>query len=166
MSAFVRRHESPFDFPGLKIVQSTSESKAINHIKATIMVIAGSGMCTGGRIKHHLVHNITRAQSTIMFVGYQAVGTLGRRIVNGEKQVRILGQEYPVNAKVVQVNGFSAHADKNELLEWLSGLKKSPRKVFIVHGEPDSALHFGDFIRQKTGWEVLVPAYEDEVVLD
>jgi len=166
MSAFVRRHESPFDFPGLKMVQSTSESKAINHIKATIMVIAGSGMCTGGRIKHHLVHNITRAQSTIMFVGYQAVGTLGRRIVNGEKQVRILGQEYPVNAKVVQVNGFSAHADKNELLEWLSGLKKSPRKVFIVHGEPDSALHFGDFIRQKTGWEVLVPAYEDEVVLD
>lgn len=166
MSAFIRRHESPFDFPGLKMVQSTSQSKAINHIKGTIMVIAGSGMCTGGRIKHHLIHNITRPQSTIMFVGYQAVGTLGRRIVNGEKQVRILGQEYPVNARVVQVNGFSAHADKNELLQWLSGLKKSPRKVFIVHGEPDSALHFGDFIRQKTGWEVLVPAYQDEVVLD
>lgn len=101
-----------------------------------------------------------------MFVGYQAVGTLGRRIVNGEKEVRILGMEYPVNARIARINGFSAHADKEELLEWLSGLKKPPKKVFIVHGESESACEFGDYLREKTGWPVAVPAYQDEVVLD
>jgi metallo-beta-lactamase family protein len=166
MTEFVENHESPFNFPGLKIVGTTEESKAINHIKGTIMVIAGSGMCTGGRIKHHLVNNITKPENTIMFVGYQAVGTLGRRIVNGEKEVRILGQNYPVNAKVVRINGFSAHADKDELLEWLSGLKRPPKKLFVVHGESDSAHHFADYISQKTGWQVAVPAYQHEVVLD
>ena len=130
------------------------------------MVIAGSGMCTGGRIKHHLVNNITRPENTVMFVGYQAVGTLGRRIVNGEKEVRILGQEYPVKARIARINGFSAHADKEELFEWLSELKKPPRKLFIVHGEAESANEFGEYIREKTGWQVAVPAYQDEVVLD
>ena len=166
MTEFIRRNKSPFEFPGLKMAGTSDESKAINHIRSTIMVIAGSGMCTGGRIKHHLVNNITRAENTIMFVGYQAVGTLGRRIVNGEKEVRILGQEYPVNARIARINGFSAHADKEELYEWLSGLKKPPRKVFVVHGESESANEFGDYIREKTGWDVAVPAYQDEVVLD
>ncbi|MHC4750817.1 MAG: MBL fold metallo-hydrolase RNA specificity domain-containing protein [Planctomycetota bacterium] len=166
MTEFVENHESPFNFPGLKIVGTTEESKAIKHIKGTIMVIAGSGMCTGGRVKHHLVNNITKPENTIMFVGYQAVGTLGRRIVNGEKEVRILGQNYPVNAKVVRINGFSAHADKDELLKWLSGLKRPPKKLFVVHGESESAHHFGDYISQKTGWKVAVPAYQDEIVLD
>jgi len=166
MTAFMRRNKSPFEFPGLKMAGTSDESKAINHIRGTIMVIAGSGMCTGGRIKHHLVNNITRPENTIMFVGYQAVGTLGRRIVNGEKEVRILGQEYPVVARIARINGFSAHADKEELFEWLSGLKKPPRKLFVVHGEAESANKFGDYIREKTGWEVAVPAYQDEVVLD
>jgi len=166
MAEFVRNDESPFDFPGLKITGTTDESKAINHIKGTVMVIAGSGMCTGGRIKHHLVNNITRPESTIMFVGYQAAGTLGRRIVDGEKEVRILGKEYPVKARVARINGFSAHADKEELLSWLSGLKRPPRKLFVVHGESESARHFGDYISQKTGWHVTVPAYQDEIVLD
>jgi metallo-beta-lactamase family protein len=130
------------------------------------MIIAGSGMCTGGRIKHHLVNNITHRRNTIMFVGYQAVGTLGRRIVDGDKEVRILGQEYPVKARVVRINGFSAHADKEELLQWLSGLKRPPRKLFVVHGESESALHFGDYIRRETGWQVDVPAYQDEIILD
>ena len=166
MTEFMRRKKSPFEFPGLKMAGTSDESKAINHIRGTIMVIAGSGMCTGGRIKHHLVNNITRPGNTIMFVGYQAVGTLGRQIVNGEKEVRILGQEYPVNARIARINGFSAHADKEELFEWLSGLKKPPRKLFVVHGESESANKFGDYIREKTGWEVAVPAYQDEVVLD
>jgi len=95
MTEFMRRNKSPFEFSGLKMAGTSDESKAINHIRGTIMVIAGSGMCTGGRIKHHMVNNITRPENTIMFVGYQANGTLGRRIVNGEKEVRILGQEYP-----------------------------------------------------------------------
>jgi metallo-beta-lactamase family protein len=166
MTEFMRRNKSPFEFPGLKMAGTSDESKAINHIRGTIMVIAGSGMCTGGRIKHHLVNNITRPENTIMFVGYQAVGTLGRRIVNGEKEVRILGQEYPVIARIAKINGFSAHADKEELFEWLSGLKKPPRKLFVVHGEAESANKFSDYIREKTGWEVTVPAYQDEVVLD
>jgi metallo-beta-lactamase family protein len=166
MTEFMRRNKSPFEFPGLKMAGTSDESKAINHIRGTIMVIAGSGMCTGGRIKHHLVNNITRPGNTIMFVGYQAVGTLGRQIVNGEKEVRILGQDYPVNARIARINGFSAHADKEELFEWLSGLKKPPRKLFVVHGESESANKFGDYIRKKTGWEVAVPAYQDEVVLD
>jgi len=166
MSEFVRKLQSPFNFPGLKIVETTSQSKAINHIKGTVAVIAGSGMCTGGRIKHHLVNNISRPESTIMFVGYQANGTLGRRIVNGEKQVRILGQERQVKAKVVQVNGFSAHADRDELFKWLTGLKKPPRRLFVVHGESESAQHFGDYVSRKTGWKVSVPEYQDEFTLD
>ncbi|MCJ7776875.1 MAG: MBL fold metallo-hydrolase [Sedimentisphaerales bacterium] len=166
MAEFIRKHKSPFDFPELKMTDTTSQSKAINHIKGTIMVIAGSGMCTGGRIKHHLVQNISRPESTVMFVGYQANGTLGRQIVDGQKNVRILGQNYPVRAKVVQVSGFSAHADKEELLNWLTGLKKPPRRLFVVHGEPQSAQHFAEEVVQKTGWKVSVPAYQDEITLD
>jgi len=162
MNEFMRRNKSPFEFPGLKMAGTSDESKAINHLRNPVMIIAGSG----GRIKHHLVNNITKPENTIMFVGYQAVGTLGRRLVNGEKKVRILGQQYPVIARIARINGFSAHADKEELFEWLSGLKKPPRKLFIVHGESESANKFGDYIREKTGWEVTVPAYQDEVVLD
>jgi len=166
MVEFVRRHRSPFNFPGLKMVETTEQSKAINHIKGTVAVIAGSGMCTGGRIKHHLVNNISRPKSTIMFVGYQANGTLGRQIVDGQKQVRILGQEHQVKARVVQVSGFSAHADRDELFKWLTDLKKPPRRLFIVHGEPDSARHFADYVGQKTSWKVSVPDYQDEFTLD
>jgi metallo-beta-lactamase family protein len=166
MAERVKNHESPFEFKGLKITGTSDESKAINHIKGTIMVIAGSGMCTGGRIKHHLVNNISSSENTIMFVGYQAIGTLGRRIVDGETEVRILGKQRQVKAKIVRVHGFSAHADKDELLQWLSGLKKPPRKLFVVHGEADSARAFAEYAHEKTNWPVMVPAYQDEVVLD
>ena len=166
MTEFVEHNESPFKFPGLNMVGTSEQSKALNHMKGTIMVIAGSGMCTGGRVKHHLVNNIGNPLNTIMFVGYQAVGTLGRRIVDGEKEVRILGQDYRIKARVVRINGFSAHADRDELFKWLGGLKRPPRKVFVVHGESESARRFGDYLRQKTGWQVVVPAYQDEIVLD
>jgi len=165
MRRLLQKHESPFEFPGLKFTESTKESKAINAIKGTVMVIAGSGMCTAGRIKHHLANNISRPESTLMFVGYQAVGTLGRRIVDGDPEVRILGVNYPVKARVVQIQGFSAHADRDELLQWLGTLKKPPRKLFVVHGEAQSAQHFAEFIREKTGWNVEVPDYQEEVVL-
>ncbi len=166
MRRLMQNHDSPFQFPGLTFTDTTSESKAINSIRSPIIVIAGSGMCTAGRIKHHLANNIARPESTIMFVGYQAVGTLGRRIVDGDKEVRILGAHHPVNARVVQIHGFSAHADKEELLTWLSSLKKTPRRLFIVHGEAESAKSFGRFIHEKTGWEVTVPAYQDEAILN
>ena len=166
MQERMANHRSPFKFSGLKFVETSDESKAINNIKGTVMVIAGSGMCTGGRIKHHLANNIEDAKNTIMFVGYQAVGTLGRSILEGEKEVRILGQMRTVMAKIVKINGFSAHADKDELLKWLVELKEAPRRVFVVHGEMKSANKFGEFVRRNTGWQVTVPAYNDEFELD
>ena len=166
MSRRIRQNKSPFDFPGLKIVQTADESKALNHISGTIMIIAGSGMCTGGRVKHHLITNITRPESTILFVGYQAIGTLGRQILDGVKQVRILGQHYPVRARIAQIHGFSAHADRNELFQWISGLSSAPRRVFVVHGEPRTIKQFGQFLREKTGWEISTPEYETETFLE
>jgi metallo-beta-lactamase family protein len=166
MVQLLREKRSPFDFPGLTLVRTVDQSKAINYIKGSIIIIAGSGMCTGGRIKYHLVTNITRPESTILFVGYQAEGTLGRRIVDGDREVRILGQQYPVKAKVVQLHGFSGHADRDMLFRWLSALKTPPRQVFVVHGEESSARSFADFVTEQTGWQTSVPAYGDEVVLD
>jgi len=166
MTDYMKHHESPFDFQGLKMVRSTRESKAINKIKDAIMIIAGSGMCTGGRIKHHLVNHIWRPESTVLFVGYQAVGTLGRQIVEGAEEVRILGKKYEVKAKIVQALGFSAHADKNELLEWLSGLKKAPRHIFVVHGEKNAAHYFAKYITEQKGWNASVPHYNETVTLD
>jgi metallo-beta-lactamase family protein len=166
MRRTLQNRESPFDFPGVKYTETTKESKAINAIKGTVIVIAGSGMCTAGRIKHHLVNNITRPQSTIMFVGYQALGTLGRRIVDGDPEVRILGENYPVKARIVQIQGFSAHADRDELLHWLSTLPKPPRKLFVIHGEAESAQSFGRYVHEKTGWDVVVPDYQEEAILD
>ena len=166
MIELLRKHESPFDFSGLNLVQTVDQSKAINHIKGTVIIMAGSGMCTGGRIKHHLVNNISRRESTILFVGYQAVGTLGRQIVDGAKKVRIFGQEHNVRAKVVQLSGFSAHADRDELLKWLGSIQKPPRRLFVIHGEQETAKQFAALVRSKTGWEVTAPAYKDTVILD
>ncbi len=166
MTGLMRQGKSPFAFPGLKLVRTTAESKAINHIKASVIIMAGSGMCTAGRIKHHLVTNISRPESTILFPGYQAGGTLGRQIVDGAKEVRILGQNYPVRARIVRTDGLSAHADKSELLKWLSGLQKPPRRVFVTHGEAAASQALASSIRERPGWEVAVPAYQDEVLLD
>jgi len=166
MVELMRQKKSPFDFTGLKMTRTTDESKVINHISGTVVIIAGSGMCTGGRIKHHLVNNISRHESTILFPGYQATGTLGRQIVDGAKDVRILGQKYPVKARIAQINGFSAHADRDELFRWLSGLKRPPLHLFVTHGEPEVAQYFADFMKERTGWEISVPKYQDEVVLD
>ena len=166
MAEFLNQKDSLFDFRGLKFVRTIDESKAINHIKGTVIIIAGSGMCTGGKIKHHLVQNITRPESTILFVGYQAAETLGRQITDGFKKVRILGQTYPVRARVVRMDGFSAHADRDELFKWISNLRSPPRHVFVTHGESDSAQSFANLISEKKGWRVSVPAYQDEVILD
>ena len=166
MSELVNRDKSLFALPGLKMVRAVDDSKAINDIKGTAMIIAGSGMCTGGRIKHHLVANISRPKNTILFVGYQAVGTLGREIVNGAKEIRILGQRHPVQAKIAQIHGFSAHADRDELFKWISGLKSAPKHVFITHGESEAAQSFSIFLREKTGWNISVPEYREEVVLE
>ncbi len=166
MLELLRRNESPFDFKGLKMTRTVDESKAINHIKGTAVIIAGSGMCTAGRIKHHLVKNIKRAESTILFVGYQAAGTLGRTIVDGDDEVRILGEYYRVRARVAQITGFSAHADRDELMKWIAGLQKPPRQLFVTHGEVEAANTFADFVKKQKGWNVSVPKYQDVIVLD
>jgi metallo-beta-lactamase family protein len=157
---------SPFHLSGLNMTASIEASKTINSVRSGAIIMAGSGMCTGGRIKHHLVTNISRPESTILFVGFQAVGTLGREIVEGAKQVRILGQIYPVRASIKEIRGFSAHADRAELLAWASHLSAPPRRVFVTHGEPESARSFAAFLAEKTGWTTSVPQYLDEVTLD
>jgi metallo-beta-lactamase family protein len=123
-------------------------------------------MCTGGRIKHHLVNNISRPESTILFVGYQAAGTLGREIVEGKKHVRILGETRPVKAKIRQIQGFSAHADRDELQSWVSNLKSKPRHVFVTHGEDKPAKSFAKLLHQENGWDTSVPTYGEKAQLD
>jgi len=165
MKALLKSGKSPFSFPGLKCMTSIEDSKSINNIKEPSVIISGAGMCNGGRIKYHLIQNITRPESTILFVGYQAVDTLGRQISDGAAEVRILGQNYPVKAKIVKLNGFSSHADKNELLAWIS-TEKGPRQIFVVHGEESSANTYADTIRKAKGWKVSVPKYLEEFNLD
>jgi metallo-beta-lactamase family protein len=166
MDQYVENENSFFDSARLFLVRTVAESKAINHIKGTIVIMAGSGMCTGGRIKHHLVTNISRRESTILFPGYQAQGTLGRHIISGATTARILGKRYKIKARIVQIDGFSAHADAVELQKWLSSLEKPPKQLFITHGEPDAAQAFAGLIRDKKGWNVTVPEYMEQITLD
>jgi metallo-beta-lactamase family protein len=138
----------PFHFPGLEFTKTPEESRQINFLKSHSIIIAGSGMCTGGRIKHHLKHNIWRKESTIIFVGYQASGTLGRDIVEKKRKVRIFGEPYRVRAKVSTIGGFSSHADKDILIEWLSH-NKNLSHVFLVHGEDDGLTALKKEIRSR-----------------
>jgi metallo-beta-lactamase family protein len=151
--------EHPFRFPGLVIVRTPEESKAINTVRVPAVIMAGSGMCTGGRIKHHLAHNITRPESTILFVGYQARETLGRQILEKAAQVRLFGKTFPVKARVAKINGFSAHADRKALGRWLDGFKTPPRRLFVTHGDADVARITAERVRQERGWTVEVPDY-------
>ncbi len=154
MLKLIRDNRSPFDLPGLVMARTSEESKAINRITGSAIIIAGAGMCTGGRIKHHLARNISRPQSTILFVGYQAEGTLGRQIVEGAPEVRILGERQPVKAQVKSIQGFSGHADRDELLRWASCLKQKPRQAFIIHGEAGGRrAKFGETLEEKMGWK-------------
>jgi len=161
----LRQGDSFFSFENLKMVQSTEESKAINNIKGSSIIIAGSGMVTGGRVKHHIVNNIRRAESTILFVGYQAEGTPGRILLGGAEEFRLLGQMHPVKAHIEKIDGFSAHADRDGLLEWLADIRVPPRCVFVTHGEERAASSFAKVLEEKTGWTTKVPQYKDTVEL-
>jgi len=157
--------QSPFDFPGLMLVESVESSKAINLIKGSTIIMASSGMITGGRIKHHLTMNITRPESTLLFVGYQAAGTLGRQILDGVSPVRINGQFYPVRMKIEKIDAFSAHAGMNDLQRWLNNFKSPPKHVFLTHGEEESISSLENYIKSKGGWEVSAPTYMEEYSL-
>ena len=156
----------PFRFPGLELVRTPEESKAINTIRGSVLIMAGSGMCNGGRIKHHLTLNISRPECSIIFVGYQARGTLGREILEGRSPVRIHGEPYPVRAAISRIEGFSAHADRKSLLRWLGGFEKAPRHLFLVHGEPEVSESLGQTIRDQWSWPVSVPGRLEKWNLD
>jgi metallo-beta-lactamase family protein len=130
----------PFAFPGLHFTREIAESVAINSIHGGTIIMAGSGMCTGGRVRHHLRHNLGREDSSIVFVGYAAIGTLARHIIDGDKQVNIFGENIPVRARIYTINGFSAHADQAELLAWQK--QTSAKRTFLVHGEEDTMRQF------------------------
>ena len=166
MVELIRQGRSPFDLPGLVIARSAEQSKTINSVKGTAIIIAGAGMCTGGRIKHHLVRNITRPASRILFVGYQAEGTLGRQIIDGAARVRIFGEDLPVKARIERISGFSAHADRDELLRWAAAQTAAPRRAFVVHGEPRVAGSFAATLERARGWKAVVPGPGDRIELE
>jgi metallo-beta-lactamase family protein len=160
-----RSGRSPFQFPGLRYVRSQEDSKAINSLRSPRIVMAGSGMCTGGRIKHHLVNNIGRPESTILFVGYQAVGTLGRQIIERPAEVRIFGQLRPLRARVEQIHSFSGHADRSALLRWLGHFQPPLPILFLTHGEKAAARALSESLRREKGFDVVIPAYRDVQVI-
>lgn len=165
MRAAVARGESPLHFPEAIFTPSLQESRAINDITGGAMIISASGMCDAGRIKHHLKHNLWRAESTIVFVGYQAEGSLGRRLLEGAKQVTLFGEEIAVRARIVSLEGFSAHADRDELLKWVSKFKKMPAQIILVHGENEALESLAAALQEKFGAPVYIPSYLEEISL-
>ncbi len=146
-AAFLDHHKNPFGFNSLTFVQSVEESKALNEKKGPMIIISADGMCEAGRILHHLANNVGNPNNQVLLVGYMAENTLGRRLKNGEKEVRIMGDWYKVQAEVQQINAFSAHADYQECLDWLNAIDTSRlKKIFLVHGEPDAQASFVQFL--------------------
>jgi metallo-beta-lactamase family protein len=154
--SMLKRGDSPLEFPGIRYTRSRDESKAINDIRDPHIIISASGMCTGGRILHHLLHNLERQENTILFIGYQAEGTLGRRLLSGAKSARIMDRELQVRAKIESLGAFSAHAGQSEILEWLGAFKKFPELVYINHGEPPAAQALAEKIKQEFGTKVVI----------
>lgn len=141
----------------LKFTESVDDSIEINKMKSNAIIISASGMCEAGRIRHHLKHNLWRPECSVIFVGFQAAGTLGRRIVEGAKSVRIFGEEIAVKASIYTIGGLSAHADRDELLEWLGKFKKRPKRVFVMHGEEKTALDFARTIQDRLQYDAYAP---------
>ena len=156
--------DNPFTFPGLVYTPTVDDSKAINEERRPCIIIAGSGMCTAGRIKHHIKNRIGDSKSTLLFVGYQAEGTLGYWIKNGEKRIRLLGGMVDVNAKIEDIEGYSGHGDYNDLLNWLKHFSPKPKKVFLVHGEGGSLTSMAQKINEMS-IENYAPKMSEKIVL-
>lgn len=154
----------PFDMPNLRLTEKTDESMEINRRDGPAIVIAGNGMCTAGRIKHHLKHNLWREGASIVIVGFQAKGTTGRKLVEGEKTVKIFREKVAVKAKIFTIGGLSAHADQGDLLEWVGHFESNP-KVFVVHGEENSSKALAEKIRERFGLQVKIPRWKERLIL-
>ncbi len=154
-----RAGHAPLGFPGLKLFRTVEESKTVNAIRGSCIILAGSGMATAGRIKHHLVWPTSSGPSRLLFVGYQARNTLGRLIVEGRPEVRINGRLVAVRARVAQIEGFSGHADRSDLLRWLGAFRRPPRRLFLIHGEEEASTALAASIRRELGWEAVVPSF-------
>ena len=153
----VQRGINPLVFPGLKLSTTSEDSKAINFDSKPKVIISASGMCEAGRIRHHLKHNLWRPECTILFVGYQAAGTLGRKLIEGAPMVKLFGEEIEVDARIETLKGISGHADMNGLLNWLSCFKSDIQHVFVVHGEDSVTDEFAQTIREKFGYDAFAP---------
>ncbi len=162
----IQRGDNPLEFPGLRFTQTAEESRALNENTTPSIIISASGMCEVGRIKHHLKHNLWNPNSTILFVGYQAPGTLGAKIVNGEKKVKIFGEEIAVNARIEYIEGYSGHADQEWLLNFVYSFITKPKQIFLVHGEPEGQKILKDKITETTNIPVIIPDYGDKYKLD
>lgn len=162
--AFMERHEDPFGFRQLTYTRNVEASKALNDLTGPAVIIASNGMVEAGRILHHVKNNIQDRRNTILFVGYQAENTLGRRLVDGAKHARILGEEYPVRARIERVDGFSAHADRKGLLEWVRPFAAQLKGVFVVHAEPDAAAALIQGLRDLGISNAIAPAYGQQIV--
>lgn len=153
--------ENPIDLPKLNLVQEIRESMSLNSNPEPKVIISASGMCDAGRIKHHLKHYLWRPETALIFVGFQGEGTLGRQIKAGEESVEIFDQTIKVNARIEAIDGFSGHADADDLMHWLKGFKKPPKKVIVIHGEAESSDAFAKRIHQELGYLTLIPSIED-----
>jgi len=160
VAAMFRGGHDPFDLPGLEFVRESADSMALNRIRSGAVIMAGSGMCTGGRVRHHLKHNLWREECSVVFVGYAAQGTLARQIIDGAQTVKIFGEEVHVRAQVHTINGFSAHADRDELLAWHRQV--APGRTVLVHGEAEVMQRFASLL---SGGPVDMPALGEAIVL-
>lgn len=157
MQAVIRSGENPLCFPGLRLSVSQEESKAINEDKTPKVIISASGMCDAGRIRHHLKHNLWRPECLVLFVGYQAVGTLGRALHDGAKEVKLFNEEIEVESEIASLPGVSGHADKQGLIAWLKGFSEKPELVFVNHGDPESADSFTACLNNELGYRAFAP---------
>ena len=154
----VKHKINPITFPGLNLAITTEESRAINEDPEPKVIISASGMCEAGRVRHHLKHNLWREECTILFVGYQSVGTTGRTIIDGAEQIKLFGETVDVKADICKLEGLSGHADKNGLIEWINGFSaKRPKKVFVVHGEDSVCSSFAKLLRDEYGFDTYAP---------
>lgn len=164
--AFILSGDNPLDFKNLKFTRNTADSQMLNTDTSAKIIISASGMCEAGRIRHHLKHTLWDARNSIVFVGYQAEGTLGRSLLQGAKEVKLFGETISVNAEIYNLEGFSGHADQKGLIDWLSGFQTEPKQVFLVHGEYQSKHDFADKIRESLGFNPTVIECNSEFELE